>query len=61
LPTRGDASATTAPSIHRHNLPAPVTAFIGREREIGRWHGCLAGLACSPLPGPAAAGRPGWR
>jgi predicted ATPase/DNA-binding CsgD family transcriptional regulator len=30
LPTIGPM-----PLVHRHNLPLPVTAFVGREREIG--------------------------
>ena len=51
------AAATPA----RHNLPARLTSFVGRERELAALDELLAGARLVTLTGPAGPGRPGWQ
>ena len=47
-------------SMRRNNLPAQLTSFIGREREIDDLKRCVSRRrACSRSPGPEVAGRHG--
>jgi predicted ATPase/DNA-binding SARP family transcriptional activator len=48
---------TPSPSIHRHNLPAPVTTFVGREREIGEVIRLLSRTRLLTLTGPGGCGK----
>lgn len=51
--------ATAAPSDRRprHNLPAPVSSFIGREREKIEVQRLLAGTRLLTLTGPGGCGK----
>jgi DNA-binding SARP family transcriptional activator len=52
------ARAQAAPSlVRRHNLPAPVTAFIGREREIVEVTRLLAQVRLLTLVGSGGCGK----
>ena len=57
FPVPVDDSPSTAPSIRRHNLPVPVTAFIGREREIGEVTRLLGQARLVTLTGPGGCGK----
>jgi predicted ATPase/DNA-binding SARP family transcriptional activator len=46
-----------APSMERHNLPASLTSFIGREREIGEVTRLLGRVRLVTLVGPGGCGK----
>ena len=45
----------------RHNLPAQLTSFLGREPELAALDELLDGARLVTLTGRGAWGRPGWR
>ena len=54
---RGDAKPEPPPSTVRSNLPAPVTSFVGREREIAHIGELLERSRLVTLVGPGGAGK----
>jgi DNA-binding SARP family transcriptional activator len=54
---RGEAAPASAPSPRRSNLPAPVTSFVGREREIAHIDALLERSRLVTLIGPGGAGK----
>jgi predicted ATPase/DNA-binding SARP family transcriptional activator len=50
-------SLTPSPPIHRHNLPEPVTTYVGREREMGEVKRLLAETRLLTLTGPGGCGK----
>ena len=46
-----------APSPARHNLPAPLTSFIGRERDLARLERLLGGARLVTLTGTGGTGK----
>jgi predicted ATPase/DNA-binding SARP family transcriptional activator/DNA-binding CsgD family transcriptional regulator len=50
-------SSMPSPPLSRHNLPAPVTTFVGREREIGEVRRLLGGTRLLTLTGPGGCGK----
>ena len=52
LPAEFPALSTLNPE--RHNLPTPLTPFIGREREINAWFARLTGQSLTPDTLPPA-------
>ena len=50
-----------APYWQRHNLPAQLTSFLGREQELAMLGKLLGEARLVTLTGPAAPGRHGWR
>ena len=46
-----------APSPARHNLPAPLTSFIGRERDLSRLGRLLGGARLVTLTGTGGTGK----
>ena len=43
-----------------NNLPAQLSAFIGRDREVAEVRALVESSRLVTLTGPAGAGRPGW-
>jgi predicted ATPase len=41
----------------RHNLPAPLTSFVGRESEIAELSACLSGARLLTLVGVGGVGK----
>src|SRR3954469_5477185 len=54
---RGDANPEPPRNIVRSNLPAPVTSFVGREREIAHIGELLGRSRLVTLVGPGGAGK----
>jgi predicted ATPase/DNA-binding SARP family transcriptional activator len=54
---RGEAVAAPASSARRSNLPAPVTSFVGRKREIEHIDALLERSRLVTLVGPGGAGK----
>ena len=52
---------TSAPPPARHNLPAPLTSFVGRERDLAALQRLVSEAGLITLTGPAGRGRRGWR
>jgi len=46
-----------SPPVHRHNLPAQLTSFIGREREMAEVKRLIAGTRLLTLTGPGGCGK----
>ena len=60
----GDAPATAQPGggaaaapAGRHNLPAPLTSFLGREQDLARVESLLAEARLVTLTGPGGTGK----
>jgi len=51
------AARLGVPSPARHNLPAPLTSFVGREQDLARLEGLLGQARLVTLTGAAAAPR----
>jgi len=51
------AARLGVPSPARHNLPAPLTSFVGRERDLARLEGLLGQARLVTLTGPGGAGK----
>ena len=49
--------APASPAVERHNLPAPLTSFIGRERELEDTAGLLRAHRLVTLTGVGGAGK----
>ena len=49
--------STTRTSRPKHNLPAPLTSFVGRQKEIGEVSGLLEASRLLTLTGPAGTGK----
>ncbi|HEY2308189.1 MAG TPA: helix-turn-helix domain-containing protein, partial [Streptosporangiaceae bacterium] len=45
------------PSPARHNLPVPLTSFVGREQDLARLEGLLGQARLVTLTGPGGAGK----
>ena len=56
LAARGGAAAVA----QQNNLPAQLSTFIGRERELGAVRALVESSRLVTLTGPAGAARPGW-
>lgn len=52
-----DGSAARGPAPRTHNLPAPLTSFVGREREIAELTSLLARARLITLGGPGGIGK----
>jgi predicted ATPase/class 3 adenylate cyclase len=46
-----------AHGVARHNLPAPLSSFVGREAEIADLHRLLGAARLATLTGPGGAGK----
>jgi predicted ATPase/transcriptional regulator with XRE-family HTH domain/Tfp pilus assembly protein PilF len=57
LPGAADAMSTTSVAPARHNLPAPLTSFIGREREVETIKRSLMSTRLLTLTGPGGIGK----
>jgi predicted ATPase/DNA-binding XRE family transcriptional regulator len=51
------AARLGVPSPARHNLPAPLTSFVGREQDLARLEGLLGQARLVTLTGPGGAGK----
>jgi predicted ATPase/DNA-binding XRE family transcriptional regulator len=51
------AARLGVPSPARHNLPASLTSFVGREQDLARLEGLLGQARLVTLTGPAGAGK----
>src|SRR5437764_8294505 len=51
------AATLGVPSLARHNLPAPLTSFVGREQDLARLEGLLGQARLVTLTGPGGAGK----
>jgi predicted ATPase/DNA-binding XRE family transcriptional regulator len=51
------AARPGVPSPARHNLPAPLTSFVGREQDLARLEGLLGQARLVTLTGPGGAGK----
>ena len=56
-PTRIEAPPPAPARIAKHNLPAPVSTFIGRERELGELRSMLASHRLVTLVGIGGIGK----
>jgi predicted ATPase/DNA-binding winged helix-turn-helix (wHTH) protein len=54
---RVDAEPTTSASTHRHNLPQPLTSFIGREQQIAELKALLGSARLLTLTGSGGCGK----
>jgi len=52
---------TLVPERRKGNLPAEVTSFIGRRRELSQVRDALERYRLVTLRGVGGSGRPGWR
>src|SRR5947208_10760721 len=52
---------TLVPERRKGNLPAEVTSFTGRRRELSQVRDALERYRLVPLRGVGGSGRPGWR
>ncbi|MFO1303987.1 MAG: winged helix-turn-helix domain-containing protein [Burkholderiales bacterium] len=56
--TRIDAAPAHPPQrVARHNLPAQITSFVGREDDLARLRALLPGHRCVTLTGPGGIGK----
>jgi non-specific serine/threonine protein kinase len=53
----GAAPSLPAPVAPRHNLPAPLTSFVGRQREIAEVEGLLETARLVTVAGPGGCGK----
>jgi predicted ATPase/class 3 adenylate cyclase len=53
----GDFPALRTPCARPHNLPAPLTSFVGRERELGEVAALLGAHRLVTLTGPGGVGK----
>ena len=51
------AEPTASPTVPRHNLPQPLTSFIGRETQISELKGLLGGTRLLTLAGSGGCGK----
>jgi predicted ATPase/DNA-binding XRE family transcriptional regulator len=51
------AARQKVPSPARHNLPAPLTSFVGREQDLARLEGLLGQARLVTLTGAGGAGK----
>jgi predicted ATPase/DNA-binding XRE family transcriptional regulator len=51
------AARLGVPSPARHNLPPPLTSFVGREQDLARLEGLLGQARLVTLTGPGGAGK----
>ena len=51
------AATLGVPSLARHNLPAPLTSFVGREQDLAGLEGLLGQARLVTLTGPGGAGK----
>jgi predicted ATPase/transcriptional regulator with XRE-family HTH domain len=51
------AARLGVPSPARHNLPAPLTSFVGRGQDLARLEGLLGRARLVTLTGPGGAGK----
>jgi len=49
------------PATRRHNLPAELTSFVGRRKELLALPGVLASSRLLSLTGAGGVGKRGWR
>ena len=49
--------AALAPDARRHNLPADLTSFVGREKELGELRALLGTTRLLSLTGPGGVGK----
>ncbi len=58
-PSLPPSRAWPPPPAPRHNLPAPLASFIGRERELDELHQLVIGQGCRlvTVTGPAGCGK----
>jgi predicted ATPase/DNA-binding SARP family transcriptional activator len=56
---RGEQRAHLMPALPEHNLPAPQTSFVGREKELARIGALIRDPACRllTLVGPGGCGK----
>jgi predicted ATPase/DNA-binding winged helix-turn-helix (wHTH) protein/Tfp pilus assembly protein PilF len=52
-----DAEPTASPTVPRHNLPQPLTSFIGRESQILELKGLLGSARLLTLTGSGGCGK----
>jgi predicted ATPase/DNA-binding SARP family transcriptional activator len=53
----GPAESGDALALGRHNLPPPVTSFVGRDRELAQVHRLVQRTQVLTLTGPGGAGK----
>jgi predicted ATPase/transcriptional regulator with XRE-family HTH domain/Tfp pilus assembly protein PilF len=56
-PARAEATEATAPPRPPHNLPAPLTSFVGRTDEVATVRRLLADYRLVTLTGPGGIGK----
>ncbi len=58
-PPQGEEITSRGPQPRRHNLPAPLTPFVGREQELAYIHQCLEEGRCRlvSILGPGGIGK----
>ncbi len=61
LPVTSLPQQTATAPRPQHNLPRPLTSFIGRESEIAQVKQWLTCTRLLTLAGAGGCGRPGWR
>src|SRR5205823_150925 len=57
LPRRGTAGPPGRAGAARHNLPMPISSFVGREQELGEVTRQLAGARLLTLTGVGGCGK----